>query len=239
VAKKRGFIAELIYQQELAEKHRQQASAQLVRSQQRAAEQAERHRIRMQELNAMNDRIAAAQAAYEARVAEEQARDAKIAADNQYAADQLAMIDAILIKSVSEPQFSLGALKYTASHPPFDPGDLDRPTAKPTLAVAPPKPAYSPPPAPQGMSKLFQKRQHEAAVEGARAKWNDEVKTWEIYTQRTLPAKNRKLTAQFEAAELTRKEQLDAARAKYDQECADRETVALAHAQQVDELLGR
>jgi restriction system protein len=238
VAKKRGFIAELIYQQELAEKHRQQASAQLVRSQ-RAAEQAERHRIRMQELEARNDRYSAAQAIYEARVAEEQARDAKIAADNQYAADQLAMIDTILIKSVSEPQFSLGALKYTASHPAFDPGDLDRPTAKPTLAVAPPKPAYSPPPAPQGISKLFQKRQHEAAVEAARAKWNDEVKAWEIYTQRTLPAKNRKLTAQFEVAELTRKEQLAAARAKYDQECADRETVALARAQQVDALLGR
>jgi restriction system protein len=239
VAKKRGFIAELIHQQELAEKHRQQASAQLVRSQQRAAEQAERHRIRMQELNAMNDRYAAAQAAYEARVAEEQARDAKIAADNQYAADQLAMIDGILIKSVSEPQFSLGALKYTASHPDFDPGDLDRPTAKPTLAVAPPKPSYTPPPAPQGMSKLFQKRQHEAAVEAARAKWNDEVKTWEIYTQRTLPAKNRKLTAQFETAEHTRKEQLAEARAKYDQECADREAAAQTHAQQVDELLGR
>jgi hypothetical protein len=68
VAKKRGFIAELIYQQELAEKHRQQASAQQVRSQQRAAEQAERHRIRMQELEARNDRYSAAQAIYEARL---------------------------------------------------------------------------------------------------------------------------------------------------------------------------
>jgi hypothetical protein len=43
----------------------------------------------MQELDARNDQYSAA---YEARVAEEQARDAKIAADNQYAADQLAMI---------------------------------------------------------------------------------------------------------------------------------------------------
>jgi restriction system protein len=238
VAKKRGLIEQFIELQKTVEKSRQ-VSAQLALSRQRAAEQAERHRIRMQELEARNDQYSAAQAAYEARVAEEQARDAKIAADNQYAADQLAMIDTILTKSVSEPQFSLGALKYTASHPAFDPGDLDRPTAKPTLAVAPPKPSYRPPPAPQGMSKLFQKRQHEAAVEAARAKWNDEVKTWEIYTQRTLPAENRKLNAQFEAAELTRKEQLAAARAKYDQECADREAVALAHAQQVDALLGR
>jgi hypothetical protein len=99
----------------------------------------------MQEVEARNDRLAAAQAIYEARLTEGQARDAKIAADNQYAADQLAMIDAILVKSVSEPQFSLGALKYTASHPAFDPGQLDRPTARPTLAVAPPKPSYSPP----------------------------------------------------------------------------------------------
>jgi restriction system protein len=238
VAKKRGLIEQFIELQKTVEKSRQ-VSAQLALSRQRAAEQAERHRIRMQELEARNDQYSAAQAAYEARVAEEQARDAKIAADNQYAADQLAMIDTILTKSVSEPQFSLGALKYTASHPAFDPGDLGRPTAKPTLAVAPPKPSYRPPPAPQGMSKLFQKRQHEAAVEAARAKWNDEVETWEIYAQRTLPAKNRKLTAQFEAAEHTRKEQLAAARAKYDQECGDREAVAHAHAQQVDDLLGR
>jgi hypothetical protein len=41
VAKKRGFIAELIHQQELAEKHRQQASAQLYRAQQRALRLAE------------------------------------------------------------------------------------------------------------------------------------------------------------------------------------------------------
>lgn len=242
MAKKRGLIAELIYQQQLAEKRRQRANAEQYRAQKRAlklAEQAERQRIRMQELHARNDALAAAQATYEARLAEEKARDAKIAADNQYAADQLAMIDAILTKSVSEPQFSLGALKYTASHPAFDPGDLNQPTAKPTLAVAPPKPSYSPPPPPQGMSKLFQKRQHEAAVEAARAKWNQEIKDWEKYAQQTLPAHNQKLTAQFEAAERTRKEQLAIARAKYDQECADREAAAQSHAPQVDDLLGR
>ena len=89
------------------------------------------------------------------------------------------------------------------------------------------------------MSKLFQKRQHEAAVEAARAKWNQEIKDWEKYAQQTLPAHNQKLTAQFEAAERTRKEHLAIARAKYDQECADREAAAQSHAQQVDDLLGR
>lgn len=98
MARKRGLIAELIHQQELAEKARQRANAEQLRAQQRAlklAEQTERHRIRMQELGARGAALAAAQATYEARLAADTARDVKIAADNEYATRQLALVDAI------------------------------------------------------------------------------------------------------------------------------------------------
>jgi restriction system protein len=192
------------------------------------------------------ERLAATQAQHEARMAAIEASKrsydarhaliAQIDAENAARTEQLNAIDSILTSGLDAPPFRVADLSTPAEHPPFDPGDLDKPTPKPGLRTAPAEPIYLAPPAPQGLSKLFGKKQHLEAEEAAKAKWRQEHAAWSKTAKETVPAHNRTLMEEHEAAERERVRRLASARAEYDEQCATREKRARDDAKRVKEL---
>ncbi len=175
------------------------------------------------------------QRAYEARLTLQQRVDAENAARSA----QFAAIDSILAAAVDAQPFRIADFITPAEHPPFDPGGLDKPTPKPKRQAAPPEPVYEAPPPLSGLSKMFGKKQHLEAEEAAKAKWRDEHAAWTKLTTKTIPARNRAAEAQHEADENERRARLAEARAKYDEECAEREETALANTKSLEEFAAR
>jgi restriction system protein len=232
---RRGFFAELAHQQRLAEQERLAGArlvAQRANAEARAAKAQERLAATQAQHQARMAALEASRRSFDAR----QALIAKIEAENAARTKQFKEIDSILATALDAPPFRVADLSTPAEHPPFDPGGLDRPTPKPKLQAAPPKPVYKAPPAPQGLSKLFGKKQHLEAEEAAKAKWREEHVAWTKATEETIPAHNRKLMEAHEAAEKERLDRLAAARAEYDEQCAAREERARDDAKRVEEF---
>ena len=169
--------------------------------------------------------------ALEHALAERAARAAHVrvqqaAADSQtaQAVDVFEQIDSILAATLEVDDYvDVAALKQTAEHPPFGRDDLMTPLPPPPLEQPPPEPQFIAPPAPTGLSKLFNKQAHVDAAARAHAAWVEQHTQWAHYVQRVLLAKNAKLLQDHAAAEQQRAERLAEARAEYQRACAERE----------------
>jgi restriction system protein len=156
-------------------------------------------------------------------LAASQRRAEEFDASNIAAAERLSAIDSILSSAVERPPFRIDDLAEPAVNPRFDVGDLELSLPKPVLHLAPPEPVYESPPQPQGLAKMFRKRQFVEAEQAARVKWEQEHDAWNTEVHQTLPALNQENSERYEASERDRLERLASARDTYAKGCAARE----------------
>ena len=235
VGRRRGFFAELQHQQRLAEQRQRREYAAAVQAHNRAVREAERAQCEYVRAVAAAERASSAEQA----VAERAARDAHIQAHKAeaesrtaQAIDALEQIDSILAATLEVDDYvDIAALKLTVEHPPFGDGDLKKPLPRPHLESLPPEPHFIAPPAPTGLSKIFNKQKHADATARAHAAWVDQHEQWADYVHRVLPTKNAKLLEDHGQAEAASSAFADA-RAEYERACTEREkNVAEANAQ--------
>ncbi|MGV0717850.1 hypothetical protein ABQE93_20830 [Mycolicibacterium sp. XJ662] len=220
---RRGFFAELQHQQRLAEQRQRREHAAAVQAYNRAIREQER-----------------AQRAYEREVAAAERRQARLTAESiraekalkaataevktAEAVDVLEQIDSILAATLEVDDYvDIDSLKQVAVHPPFPREDLKKTLPPPRLESPPPEPTFVAPPAPTGLSKLFKSGRHAELHAQAHAAWTEEHRRWAHYVQEVLPTKNAELVEKHAAADERRAEQLAAAVAQYETECAERE----------------
>ena len=138
-------------------------------------------------------------------------------------------IDSLLAATLEVDDYvDIDSLKQTVQHPPFGRDDLKTPLPQSHLEQPPPEPKFVAPPAPTGLSRVFNKQKHADEAARAHAAWVEQHK-------HVLPAKNSKLLEDHAAAEQKRVEQLAAALAEYKADCAERErSVAVERADLAD-----
>ncbi len=181
VARKRGFFAELQYQNQQAEKRRRQQAAAAYRAQLAAQREAERSRLAAERARAAAGRAAArerdrlereaARLHVESQIAEAESRNANLA-------QVFEEIDGILAATLAVDDYvDLESLKIkTVNHPPFRPGADGTPTPPLPRLVYPPEPAYQEPPAPGGL--FGAKKKHAELIAQAQAEYERLHRAW-------------------------------------------------------------
>ena len=239
VARKRGFFAELQYQNQQAEKRRRQQAASAYRAQVAAQKEAERSRLAAERARVAAGRAAAgerdrlereaARLHVESQVAEAESRNSKLA-------QVFEEIDSILAATLEVDDYiDLESLKIkTVNHPPFRPGADGTPTPPLPTLVYPPEPVYQEPPVPGGL--FGAKKKHAELIAQAQAEYQGLHRAWcdnntAMYNAHLAEARRR------EEAERRRLERLLAAEARYKLECQERETEAQARNQELDKLI--
>ena len=215
---RRGFLAELNYQMQLAARERERRDLEAVRAQiaaERRAEQAQKAAERAAA------QFARASAADQKRL-EKEAREARVAAmeaeaerRNLELAQIYADIDLLLAATLEVDDYvDLTALKTAAQHPPFDRADLMKPTPPPRPILDPPQPVFEPPAPPQGIKGMLGGKKHEKAVAEATAAHEQAVIEWRRALAEAESA--RKAAAKWHAdQEAKRVAALEADRARY------------------------
>ncbi len=237
---KRGFFAEMQYQNQQAAKRqaaahqravREQQSAQ--RSAQKAAHDAERARLQREKATAA-EQNAAEKEALRLHIEDMTAQAAEHTTALQSEFDE---IDGILDAALSSEAFiDLEALRTRVDHPPFDPQGLDIPLPQPTMALAPPEPQFVEPPAPKGLGGVFGKKHHAEDLAKARAAFDSAHAAWQQEAAK-VPGLQLAQMQEHQKLESERVEKLAGCRAAYDAGCADRQrTVDEANAK-VDRLI--
>lgn len=227
MGRRRGFFAELQYQQRLAEQRarREQAAAlqahnRAVREHERAVRDYERALVTAQRASA-REQATADRAAKEAHVAAQKAEAESLTAQ---ALDSFAQIDSILAATLDVDDYvDISSLKRVAEHPPFPHSNLQVPTPAPRLEASPPEPQFVAPPEPTGLSKIFGKQKHAEATAQAHAAWAHKHQQWTDYVQGVLLQKNAARLQEHARAERRRADELAAALAAYQSECSARE----------------
>ena len=182
MGRRRGFLAELQYLNQQAEKRRRQQEAAASRA--RAAAQREAERA----LRAAARGKAAAVAANarerdrlekEAAHLHVESQMAEVASLNAGLAQAYEEIDGILAATLSVDDYvDLEALKITAvAHPPFDPGLYATPNPPVPPPVYPPQPVYREPAPPPGL--LGVKKKHAEHIALARAEFERAQRAWQ------------------------------------------------------------
>lgn len=183
-------------------------------------------------------RCAAAQRielATDAKSAHISAREAEVDALNAELEETYEAIDGLLAATLDvDDFFDLESLRRKTEQPAFSDTHLERPTTTPATIHDPPEPVYREPPPP----KVFfsKKKKHEAAIVAAReahalaqAKWRDELKT--------LASSRETLQKEFDRVEQKRLDDLNKAKARYSQECAEREQEVAEFNSRLDSLI--
>ena len=238
MARRRGFFAELAYQNQQAERRRQKETAAVFRAHaaavrdyerlQREAERAQRAAVVADARERARLEKEAGRLHAEAQVAEADARNAELTKTYDD-------IDGILATTLQVDDYvDLESLKVTAEHPPFDPGPAGVPTEAMPELVYPPAPVYVEPPAPGGLFGAKKKHaeliaQAQAAHQQAMAQWN--AGNVELYNAHVAEGERRK------EAEHKRLEALVALEARYKLECDQREADAVARNEELTKLI--
>jgi restriction system protein len=224
---RRGFFAELQYQQRQAEQRKRREYNAAVQTHNWAVREAERAQRQYERAVVAAQRASAAeQAALDraARAAHVDAQRATAESKTAQALDAFEQIDSILAATLDVDDYvDIDSLKQTAQHPPFSREDLKAPLPEPQLEKPPVEPKFVAPPPPTGMSKVFGKKAHAEATATARAAWEAQHKQWSHHVKQVLPVKNAELLEKHAAAEQQRSELLAAALAEYRSACAERE----------------
>ncbi|MBF9072823.1 hypothetical protein [Streptacidiphilus fuscans] len=242
MGRRRGFIAELNYQAQQAERRRRQQEAAAHRVHLAAEREVERSRKSYERAQVAAARASAA----EKKAAEREAarlllesKLANVASLNTNLARELSDIDGLLSWALKVDDFvDLESLKIArVEHPPFNPGRL----AVPAPAVVEPRyplePVYQEPIAPTGLSAVLGgKKRHQQAVGEARAAFDRAHGDW-ARAKHALHKRYLSELADREKAEAIRLAAVSAAEEKYKLECAQREAEAAARNAEVSKFI--
>lgn len=230
MGRRRGFFAELQYQNQLAEKRRAQAEraaareyASRLRESEQAQRRAERAAVQAQRVSVAEQKAAEK----EAKRLHLEARAAEVEALNAQLGETAAELDSVLSATLDvDDHVDLDSLRVVVEHPPFDGGELETPTPEPAPVTATPEPVFVEPEAPKGFGSIFGgKKKHAETVAAARAAFDVEHERW-AEEAAAVPARQLAQMQEHEAAERRRLEHLDAARMEYARGCVTREAEA-------------
>ena len=242
MARRRGFFAELQYQQQLAEKKQLQAQRAQSRAYAAAVREEEQARKRAERAAAQLFRATAAQqreAEREAKRLHEEARLAEVESLNARLCETLDEIDSLLATTLDTDDFvDLEELRVIAEHPPFGRPDLEIPTPLPNLAVPPKEPIYVPPTAPTGLAGMLNKKKHAEAVAAAEAAYARSHEEWRAEAA-AVPERQQQQMQSRVVAEQARNQELEHERAQYLRECDERDEEAAQANSALDDLKQR
>lgn len=222
MAKKRGFLAEVMHQSQVSAQQKQRAATASMKAQaaaeremeraQKAAERAQLQAVRGSEAERKAAEKEAQRLHVEAMQAVAHARNADLAA-------MLDDIDSMLSASLAVDDFvDLEELRSVPTHPPFDRGDLELPTPMPAPIVGPPEPIWVEPEGPKG---LFGKKKHADEVAVQRAAFDQQHVAWQAQMAQ-IPARQAEAMQAHRALEQQRLANLERERARYAAECQQR-----------------
>lgn len=242
MARRRGFFAELQYQNQLAERQRVQAQRAQARAHATAVREAEQAQRKSERAAAAAARASAAEqkaAEREAKRLHEEARLAEVDALNTQIAEIADELDSILSATLGVDDFvDLEELRVTVSHPAFPHAELEVPTPAIVPITATPEPVFVEPEAPKGIASVFgAKKKHATAVADARAAFDAAHREWKAEAD-TIPARQLAQMQQRDATEQARLGKLQAARDAFAQECQARESEVAVANEKLDALIG-
>ena len=241
MARRRGFFAELQYQNQLAAKRQAQADRAQARAHAAAVREAERAQREAERAAAAAARASAAEqkaAEREAKRLHEESRLAEVEALNTQLAETADELESILSATLTVDDFvDLEGLRISASHPPFPRADLEEPTPEVVPVSTPREPAFVEPEAPTGLGSMFGgKKKHAAAIAQAREAFDAEHDKWKAEAA-AVPARQLEQMQQRDALEQQRLRDLQAARDAYERECKAREAEVARANQKLDALI--
>jgi len=242
MTRRRGFFAELQYQNQLAAKQRAQAERVQARAHAAAVRQAEQAQRQAERASVAAARASTAEqkaAEREAKRLHDEARLAEVDSLNTELADIADELDLILSATLTVDDFvDLQHLRVSATHPPFARGDLEVPTAAVEPISAPSEPVFVEPEGPGGLRGLFASKQHSEAVAQARATFDAAHRQWQSEVA-AIPIRELEQTLQRNAAEQQRLRDLEATRAAYHRECQARDAEAVEANEKLDAFIFR
>ena len=225
MGRRRGFFAELQHQQRVREQQLRREQVAAVQAHNRAVREEARLRREYERELAAAQRLHARSTAESIR-AHKALQVATAQMQTADAVQTLDEIDSILSATLDIDDYvDIDSLKQTAQHPPFPRADLETPIPKPKLHQAPAEPQFNAPPPPTGLSKVFGKQKHAQETAAAHAQWVAQHQKWHDHVHRELPLTNAKILEQHAAADAKRARDLEAARAGYKTDCAERERI--------------
>lgn len=149
-------------------------------------------------------------------------------------ADQL---DHVLDATLDVDDFvELESLRTYPTHPPFARTDLEVPTPPVAPIPTPREPAYAEPAPPTGLTGVFGKKKHAAAVAAAREAFRNAHQKWQAKAA-AIPARQLERIQQWDAKEEKRRSELQAAQDAYARECETREAEAAEANRRLDALI--
>jgi restriction system protein len=236
MARRRGFFAEMQYQNQLAAKQQAQAE----RAYAAAVRQAEQAQRRAERAAAAAARASAAEqkaAEREAKRLHEESRLAEVEALNAQLAETADELESILSATLTVDDFvDLEDLRVSASHPPFARADLEVASPAVVPVSAPPEPVFVEPEAPKGLGSMFGgKKKHAAAVAQAREAFDAEHREWKAKAA-AVPGRQLEQMQQRDALEQERMGALQAARDAYERECEARDAGVAQANEKLDAL---
>jgi restriction system protein len=233
MARKRGFFAEMAHQAAVADKNRQRAQAVAVTDQERRQRDAERLRQQSERANARG----AVMLEKEIRALHIQAQEAEVERLNGELALQLAEIDNVLSATLEVDDYvDLERLRQDVEHPPFV-SVHSSPIPPPQPIQVSPEPVFVEPEAPKGLGAVFGgKKKHAEGVAAAQAEFAVVHQRWQ-QAAAAVPMQQLAQLSEHSKAEKTRQANFAAARARYDDECAQRQREADESNAALDELI--
>jgi restriction system protein len=241
VARKRGFFAELQHQQQVAARRQQQQQRAGHRQQAAAQRDADRARAQAQRLLAQLSRASAAEqreAEREMKRLHVESMEADALAQTAEVWERYDEIDSLLAATLEVDDYvDMEQLRQQTSHPPFASAH-ERTLPAPLPLPVPPEPVYVPPAGePTKLGGMFGGRKKYAEVEAeARRMFEAAHATWSAQVA-AIPALEARQQADHDAAEEARKRNLEADRARYEAECAERDRDAAEANAQLDALI--
>jgi len=241
MARRRGFFAELQYQNQLAARQQAQAERAQARAHAAAVREAEQAQRRAERAAAAATRASAAEqkaAEREAKRLHEESRLAEVDALNTQLAETADELESILSATLTVDDFvDLEDLRASASHPRFPRADLEAPTPAVAPVSAPPEPVFVEAEAPKGLGSMFGgKKKHAAAVAQAREAFDAQHREWKAEAA-AVPARQLEQMQKRDALEQQRVRDLQAARDAYERECQARDEEAAQANEKLDALI--
>ena len=231
---KRGFIAEMAYQAQQAEKRKQQQAAALQRQQAASQRQHERDLREYEKAAAQQEK----HAVKEAKQAYLDAKIAEVEALNDDVSRQILEIEYILESAMKvDSWIDLETFRVVADHPPMEANGLDVPIPAPVPVQPPPEPVYAAPPTPSGLGGMLGgKKRYEQAVAQAQAAHQEALTQWQTHVD-AVPTMQLQQVHEHQAAEAERQQKYATLKATYDAECAAREAEVAGSNIQLDALI--
>jgi restriction system protein len=228
------------HQAAVAEKNRQRAQAAAVREHatlQRDYERAQRDYERALREAERVDAHAARAAEVEQQRLHRLAQESEVEARNADLALRLADIDSVLSATLEVDDYvDLERLRRTVEHPPFESRHSD-PIPASAPIEAPPEPVFVPPEPPRGIGAVFGgKKKHAEAVAAAYTAFIQVHHQWQ-QAAATVPMQQLAQLAEHKSAEEARQAKLATDRARYDEQCKQRQHEVDESNASLDELI--